>query len=117
MHDEISSMLGSHLFSNVVFTVLTLMPAFIAHCLYAGHAGSITIISSPGSKSVVIDRKTPNLAPGVTMTFSELIFASKFSLANSANFVLNSGNPFAGPYFPNPLSYTSDSDFFTLIGG
>ena len=93
------------------------MPEFIAHCLYAGHAGSMTIISSLGSNNVVIARKTPNLAPGVTMTFSKFTLASKLLFANSANFVLNSGNPFAGPYFPNPLSYTSDNDFFTFDGG
>jgi hypothetical protein len=45
---------GSHFVSKVVLIVLTFMPAFNAQSLYAGHAGSITIISSPGFSSVVI---------------------------------------------------------------
>ncbi len=51
---------GSHLFSKVVLMVLTLIPEFSAQSLYAGHAGSITIISSPGLRSVDIAVKIEN---------------------------------------------------------
>ena len=66
----ICSIDGSHSSSKVVFIVLTLIPAFNAQSLYAGHAGSITIISSPGFSSVLIAEKIENLAPGLTMIFS-----------------------------------------------
>ena len=66
----ISSMLGSHSFSSVVLIALNLTPAFKVQSLYAGHAGSITIISSPGVNNVEIAKKTENLAPGDTKIFS-----------------------------------------------
>ena len=117
MAELIWSIVGSQLVSNVVLIVLTLTPAFIAHCLYAGHAGSITINSSPGLSRLEIARNTPNLAPGITRTFSELIPPLKCSLQNSEIDFLNSPRPFAGPYLPNPFSYTSDSEFLTDCGG
>ena len=67
----ISSIVGSQLDSNVVLIVLILTPALIAHCLYAGQAGSITITSSPGLSTVEMERNTPNLAPGAIKILSE----------------------------------------------
>ena len=43
----ICSSVGSQLSSNVVLIERTLTPELIAHCLYAGHAGSIITTSSP----------------------------------------------------------------------
>ena len=113
----ICSIVGSHLLSKDVLIVLTFTPEFIAHSLYAGHAGSIIITSSPALSNVEIERKTPNLAPGTTKIFSEFTSQSKFSLQNFATVCLNSGSPFAGPYFPNPFSYICDNDFLTDSGG
>ncbi len=113
----ICSIDGSHFPSNVVFIVLTLIPAFNAQSLYAGHAGSITIISSPGFNNVLIAEKIENLAPGLTKIFSCVILTSNFFETNSANASLNIGIPFACPYFMNPFSKTSESDFSTIFGG
>jgi hypothetical protein len=61
--------------------------------LYAGHAGSITIISSPGFSSVVIAVKIENLAPGLTKILSCVILVLNFSDTYDANFSLNAGTP------------------------
>ena len=95
---------GSQFCSSVVFIVLTLIPAFNAQSLYAGHAGSITISSSPGLSRVVIAKNIENLAPGLTRILSCEIFALNFLEEYSANAALNWGKPFACPYLVNPLS-------------
>ena len=74
--------------------VLTLIPAFNAQSLYAGHAGSMTIISSPGFSSVVIAVKIENLAPGLTMILSGVTFVLNFFEINLTNSSLNIGIPF-----------------------
>ena len=78
-----------------MFIVLTLIPAFSAQSLYAGHAGSITIISSPGFSNVVIAVKIENLAPGLTIMFSCVTFTLNFFETYFASESLKIGIPFA----------------------
>src|SRR5579885_453131 len=101
---SISSILGSHLFSKVVCIVLTLMPEFSALSLYAGHAGSITMISFPGLYRVEIARKTENLAPGETRMFCGFVFVPNVFVMYLASASLKSAIPFASPYFVYLLS-------------
>ena len=86
---------GSHLSSRVVLMVLTLIPEFSAQSLYAGHAGSITIISSPGLRSVDIAVKIENLAPGLTMMLSCVTLVLNLSETYFASASLKIGIPFA----------------------
>src|SRR3989337_2469584 len=97
--------------------VLTFIPEFNAFSAYAGHAGSMTIISSPGCKRVDMVKNTENLAPGETITFSVFVLVWYLSAVFFARASLNSGIPFDSPYFVNPLSYTSARDFLTIFGG
>ena len=97
--------------------VLTLIPAFNAQSLYVGHAGSITIISSPGFRSVVIAVKIENLAPGLTIILSCVTLVLNLLEIYFASASLKTGIPFTLPYFRNPLSKTSSSAFFTIGGG
>ena len=85
--------------------------------MYAGHDGSITIISSPGLSNVLIAEKIENLAPGLTMIFSCVISTLNFCETYFASASLNFGIPLACPYFINPSSKTSDNDFLTISGG
>ena len=75
--------------------VLTLIPAFSAQSLYAGHAGSMTIISSPGLSSVVIAVKIENLAPGLTIILSCVILVLNLSEIYFTSASRNTGIPFA----------------------
>ena len=85
--------------------------------MYAGHDGSITIISSPGFSNVLIAEKIENLAPGLTIIFSSVTSTLNFFETYFASASLKIGIPFACPYFINPFSKTSVNDFLTISGG
>ena len=61
---------GSHFSSRLVLITLVLTPRSFAISLYAGHAGSITIISSPGLRTEENVQKIANRPPTVAMMFS-----------------------------------------------
>src|SRR5438445_13751854 len=93
------------------------MPAFSALSLYAGHAGSITIISFPGFNKVEIARKTENLAPGDTKMFCGFVLVSNLLVTYFARVSLNSAIPFESPYFVYLLLYISVYWSFIFLGG